>query len=104
MRLVLLSLLLLTGCASENSGVAAVRLGAQDEGSCKHMTVGEGERAYQQCVQKAMEYRQEEAKAQEAKAQQAKAAQEEKTDQAEKTEGFGDRLQSAAAALFNIGR
>ncbi len=88
MRLTLFSLLLLTGCASENFGVAEVRLGAQDEAACKHLTFGEGEPAYQQCRQKLIDSRREDAKG----------------DKPEKAESLGDLLQSSAAALFNIGR
>jgi hypothetical protein len=119
MRFALLSLLLLAGCASgsfgvasDNSGVAPVRLGSQDETHCRHMTVGESEYAYQQCVQKALEDRQEEAKAREDKAREAKAQEakaqekspEANADKAEKTAGFVDQLQSATAAIFNTGR
>jgi hypothetical protein len=88
MRLTLFSLLLLAGCASEIPGVAEVRPGAQDEVACKHLTLGEGEPAYQQCRQKLIESRREEARG----------------DKAEKAESLGDQLQSSAAALFNIGR
>jgi major membrane immunogen (membrane-anchored lipoprotein) len=109
MRLALFSLLLLTGCASrnfgagsENSGTAPVRLGAQDETHCRHMTVGQGEGAYQQCVQNALEGRQQDAVAAKAarEAKEANEAKEGKPEQTERAEGFGDRLQSAIAVLF----
>ena len=112
MRLALFSLLLLAGCASENfgggsenSGSGPVRLGAQDETHCRHMTVGQSEGAYQQCVQNALEGRQQDAKAAQAareakEAREANEAKEGKPEQTEKTEGFGGRLQSAIAALF----
>jgi major membrane immunogen (membrane-anchored lipoprotein) len=115
MRLALFSLLLLTGCASgnfgagsENSGTAPVRLGAQDETHCRHMTIGQGEGAYQQCVQNALEGRQQDAMAAKAareakearEANEAKEGKEGKPEQTERAEGFGDRLQSAIAVLF----
>jgi hypothetical protein len=118
MRLALFSLLLLTGCASENfgggsdkSGTAPVQLGAQDEAHCRHMTVGQGEGAYQQCVQNALEVRQQEAKAAKAareakeareanEAKEGNEAKESKEGKPEKADGFGDRLQSAIAVLF----
>jgi hypothetical protein len=114
MRIALVSLLLLAGCASGNLPIADGQLGPQDEIECRHRTVGEVETAYQQCRQKAIESRREEAKAlakaQELRAQQAKdqeaTNQEAKPDngeRTEKTEGFGDQLRSAAAAIFNIG-
>jgi hypothetical protein len=109
MRVALFSLLLLTGCASENFAIADGQVGPQDEVECRHLTFGEIEAAYQQCRQKAVESRREEAKAQakarELRAQQAK-DQEAKPDTGENTEkpeGFGDQLRSAAAAIFNVG-
>jgi hypothetical protein len=115
MRIALFSLLLLTGCASESLPIADGQLGPQDETSCRHLTLGEIETAYQECRQKALESRREEAQAQakarELRAQQAKdleaanpEAKPDNGERTEKTEGFGDRLRSAAAAIFNIGR
>lgn len=115
MRVALFSLLLLTGCASENFAAADGQLGPQDETTCRHLTLGEIETAYQQCRQKALETRQEEARAQakarELRAQEAKnreatnpEAKPDNGDRVEKTESFGDQIRSAAAAIFNIGR
>jgi len=115
MRIALFSLLLLTGCASENLPSADSQIGPQDEVACRHLTLGDIETAYQQCRQRALESRREEAqalaKARELRAQQAKEQeaknQEAKPDNGESTEkpeGFGDQLRSAAAAIFNIGR
>jgi len=111
MRVALFALLLLAGCASENLPIADGQLGPQDETECRHRTLGELETAYQQCRQKAIESRREEAKAQALRAQEAKRAQEanqeskpEGGDRVEKTESFGDQLRSAAAAIFNVGR
>jgi hypothetical protein len=110
MRFALFSLLLLTGCASGNLPIADGQPGPQDETECRHRTLGELETAYQQCRQKAIESRREEAKVLALRAQQAKdreANQEANPDNGEATEktaGFGDQLRSAAAAIFNIGR
>jgi hypothetical protein len=110
MRFAFFSLLLLTGCTSGTLPIADGQLGPQDETECRHRTLGELETAYQQCRQKAIESRREEAKALALRAQQAKdreANQEANPDNGEATEktaGFGDQLRSAAAAIFNIGR
>jgi predicted phage gp36 major capsid-like protein len=111
MRVALFALLLLTGCASENLPIADGQPGPQDETECRHRTLGELETAYQQCRQKAIESRREEAKALALRAQEAKnreAANQEATpdngEATEKPESFGDRLRSTAAAIFNIGR
>ena len=59
MRLaLLLSLLLLTGCATEDPGVAAARMEAQDDASCRNLSVGKGAEAYPQCRQNLIGYRQ----------------------------------------------
>src|SRR6266403_2871363 len=89
MRVALFSLLLLTGCASENFPIADGQLGPQDETACRHLTIGEIETAYQQCRQRALESRREEgkaeAKARELRAQEAK-NQEAKSDNGETVE------------------
>jgi hypothetical protein len=52
-----MGLLLLAGCVTEDPGVAAARE-AQDDASCRTLSAGKGESAYQQCRQNVIGYRQ----------------------------------------------
>ena len=58
MRLALMLLLLLTGCVTEDAGVVAARMEAQDDASCRNLLAGKGADTYQQCRQNLIGYRQ----------------------------------------------
>ena len=57
MRVALMSLLLLTGCVTEDAGVTAARMEAQDDASCLKLSVGKSADAYRQCRQNLIGYR-----------------------------------------------
>jgi hypothetical protein len=89
MRIALLSLLLLllAGCVTEDAGVAAARMEAQDDASCQKLSSGKGAGAYQQCRQNLIGYRQQ--------------AQADNAARAQALANFGDALSSAGAALHS---
>ena len=60
MRIALLALplLLLTACVTEDPGVAAARMEAQDDAACVKLSAGKSADAYQQCRQNLIGYRQ----------------------------------------------
>jgi hypothetical protein len=90
MRLLLCVLILtaVTGCVSEDSGVVAARMEAQDDASCRQLATGKGEAGYAQCRQNLMAYRQQ--------------AQIERAQSEERAERIGRALQNAGAALQSI--
>jgi len=55
---VVMGLLVLAACVTEDPGVAAARREAQDDASCRTLSAGKGESAYQQCRQNLIGYRQ----------------------------------------------
>jgi hypothetical protein len=90
MRIVLLSLLLvLTSCVTEDAGVAAARMEAQDDASCQRLSAGKGAGAYQQCRQNLIGYRQQ------AQAQ----AQADSAARSQALATFGDALSGVGAAM-----
>jgi hypothetical protein len=90
MRLALMSLLLLlAGCVTEDVGVTAARMEAQDDASCQNLSVGKGEAAYRQCRQNLMGYRQQ------AQAQ----AQADNAARRQALANFGDALSAAGGAM-----
>jgi hypothetical protein len=86
MRIVgVMALLLLGGCVSEDTGVVAARMEAQDDASCRSLSAGKGEGAYQQCRQNLIGYRRE--------------ANAESAERRERWHRAGEALRSAGAAL-----
>ena len=81
-------LVVLAGCAREDSGAAAARMEMQDDAACRQITAGKGETSYTQCRRNIFAYRQQ--------------AQVEEAQQHERLRDFGDSLQQAGAALQNI--
>ena len=69
MRRALMFLLLLTSCVTEDAGVAAARMEAQDDASCRSLVAGKGADTYQQCRQNLIGYRQQAAADQAARTQ-----------------------------------
>jgi hypothetical protein len=85
MRIAVLLLLLLAGCVTEDAGVAAARMEAQDDASCRSLSVGKGESAYQQCRQNLIGYRQQ--------------AQSDNAARAQALANFGQALSNAGDAM-----
>jgi hypothetical protein len=90
MRIAFLTLLLLlTACVTEDPGVAAARMEAQDDASCQKLSAGKSAVAYQQCRQNLIGYRQQ------AQAQ----AQADSAARSQALANFGDALSGAGAAM-----
>lgn len=88
---VLLGALTLAGCvASEDTGVQAAKMMQQDDATCRSMTAGKGEKAYQDCRQNLLGYR-----------QQAMAEQREKQARLDR---IGDGLAEAGRAMQDLDR
>ena len=88
MRVALMSLLLLTGCVTEDAGVTAARMEAQDDASCRSLVAGKGADTYQQCRQNLIGYRQQ--------------AQADSAARARALYQFGEAMQDAGAAMHGI--
>lgn len=86
MRFALMSLLLLlTGCVTEDAGVVAARMEAQDDASCRNLSAGKSADTYQQCRQNLIGYRQQ--------------AQADGAARAEALANFGQALSAAGDAM-----
>jgi hypothetical protein len=90
MRIAFLTLLLLlTACVTEDPGVAAARMEAQDDASCLKLSAGKSADAYQQCRQNLIGYRQQ------ARAQ----AQADSAARAQALANFGEALSATGDAM-----